>query len=295
MSQLRGLLKTTRPRQWVKNGFVFAALVFDAKITECLYVWRALAGFALFVVISSVVYVINDLVDAERDRQHPKKSQRPLASGELAPRVAVGFAVLGSVTALAMAFWLFPGFGLVLFGYWLLQLAYSFWLKSVVLLDVLAVAMGFVLRVAGGALLVEAERFSPWLYLCTTLLALFMGLGKRRGELALLGAEASNHRNILAEYTFALLDQLIGAITSATILAYAFYTFSAPNLPEPKNHWMMLTIPFVIYGFFRYLYLIHVRGVTSAPDEVVLTDRPLQATFVLWGLTATAILYWGNK
>lgn len=291
MNQIHGLLKTMRPKQWIKNAFVFAALVFDAKITQWPYIWRALAGFILFVMISGIVYVINDLVDAERDRQHPKKSRRPLASGELSPVVAVVFAVVGSGAALGVALWFFPTFGLILLGYWLLQLAYSFCLKSVVLLDVIAVAMGFVLRVAGGAFLVEAERFSPWLYLCMTLLALFLALGKRRGELVLLGAEAENHRDILKEYNIALLDQLIGAITSATILAYAFYTFSAPNLPG--NHGMMLTIPFVIYCFFRYLYLIHVQGTTLAPDEVVLTDRPLQVAFVLWGLTATGILYLG--
>jgi 4-hydroxybenzoate polyprenyltransferase len=266
--------------------------VFDAKLIEWPYVWRALAGFVLFVLVSGIVYVINDLADMERDRQHPKKSRRPLPSGELSPRVALVFAAVGSVVTLGVAVWLFPLFGMILLGYWLLQLAYSFWLKSIVLLDVITVAMGFVLRVAGGALLVNAERFSPWLYLCMTLVALFMALGKRRGELVLLGAEAGNHRDILKEYNFALLDQLIGAVTSATILAYAFYTFTAPNLP--KNHGMMLTIPFVIYGFFRYLYLIHVRGITLAPDEVVLTDRPLQATFVLWGVTATGILYLGQ-
>ncbi len=291
MNNIRGLIKTMRPKQWIKNGFVFAALVFDAKATQWPYAWRALAGFILFVLVSGIVYVINDLADMKRDRQHPKKSRRPLASGELSPRVALVFAIVGSLTALGVGLWFFPAFGVILLGYWLLQLAYSFWLKSIVLLDVITVAMGFVLRVAGGALLVNAERFSPWLYLCMTLVALFMALGKRRGELVLLGAEAGNHRDILKEYNFALLDQLIGAITSATILAYAFYTFSAPNLPA--NHGMMLTIPFVIYCFFRYLYLIHVQGTTLAPDEVVLTDRPLQVAFVLWGLTATGILYLG--
>lgn len=178
---------------------------------------------------------------------------------------------------------------MTLFGYLLLQLAYSFKVKNVVLLDVLAIAAGFVLRVAGGVLLVDAERFSPWLYIITTLGALFLGLGKRRGELVLLGQEAENHRAILKEYTLPLLDQLISIVTSSTILAYAFYTFSAPNLPG--NHMMMLTIPFVIYGLFRYLYLIHVKGTTLAPDEVLLTDLPIQLTVLFWGMAAVGIMY----
>jgi hypothetical protein len=161
----------------------------------------------------------------------------------------------------------------------------------VVLLDVLAIASGFVLRVAAGAPLVDAENFSPWLYICTTLLALFLALGKRRGEKVLLGDEAGNHRESLNHYTLGLLDQLISLVTSSTIVAYALYTFSAPNLPE--NHLMMLTIPFVIYGLFRYLYLVHAKGVTLAPDEVLLTDRALQVDLLLWGLSATGILYVG--
>jgi 4-hydroxybenzoate polyprenyltransferase len=291
MGQGLALLKTMRPKQWTKNGFIFAPLVFDDKLGNLHYLGQTVAGFLLFCVISGVVYTINDLVDLEKDRLHPKKRFRPLAAGELSPQVAITAVVVLSVLALGLAFWLHPGFTLLLTAYLLLQLAYSFRLKHVVLLDVLTIAGGFVLRVAGGVPLVDAVRFSPWLYLCTTLLALFLALGKRRGELVFLGADAGSHRAILDEYNVALLDQLINAVTSSTILAYALYTFSAVNLPP--NHLMMLTIPFVIYGLFRYLYLIHVQGSTLAPDEVLLTDFPLQLDLVLWGGSAAFILYFG--
>ncbi len=289
MQSLVAFLKTMRPKQWMKNGVIFAALVFDEKLTKWPYLWRVVVGFVLFCLISGVVYTINDVVDLERDREHPKKRQRPLAAGELSPRLALALAIVIAVAAILCGIWLDRLFAVILFGYLLLQLAYSLYLKHIVLLDVLAIAAGFVLRVGAGVPLAYAERFSPWLFICMTLLSLFMGLGKRRGELVLLGSEANNHRVSLEDYNLILLDQLISVVTASMILAYALYTFSAPNLPA--GHWMMLTIPFVIYGAFRYLYLIHVRGTTLAPDEVVLTDRPLQVDFVLWGLSAVFILY----
>ncbi|MBN1923090.1 MAG: decaprenyl-phosphate phosphoribosyltransferase [Anaerolineae bacterium] len=291
MQILRALFKTMRPKQWTKNGIIFAALVFDKKIFQWDYLWRTVLGFLLFSLISGVVYIINDIVDIEKDRQHPRKRQRPLASGALSPRLALGFAIVVGLASLATAFWLSPGFGFILAGYLVLQIAYSLYLKNIVLLDIIAIAAGFVLRVAAGTPLVDAENFSPWLYICTTLLALFLALGKRRGELILLGEEAGNHRESLQFYTCGLLDQLISLVTSSTLLAYALYTFSAPNLPQ--NHAMMLTVPFVIYGLFRYLYLVHAEGVTLAPDEVLLTDRPLQVDLLLWGVSAASILYLG--
>ncbi len=291
MRFVSALLRTMRPKQWTKNAFIFAALVFDQKIFQLPYLGPTLAGFLLFSLVSGVVYTLNDLADLEKDRAHPRKRTRPLASGALSPRSALGGALFIAVASLMLAFWLAPGFALVLGAYLLLQIAYSFHLKHVVLLDVLVIASGFVLRVAGGVVLVKAERFSPWLYICTTLLALFLALGKRRGEMVLLGSEAGNHRESLNHYTLPLLDQLISLVTSSTIVAYALYTFSAPNLPE--NHAMMLTIPPVIYGLFRYLYLVHAEGTTLAPDEVLLTDRPLQIDLLLWGMTAALILYLG--
>jgi 4-hydroxybenzoate polyprenyltransferase len=291
MNNVKLLLKTMRPKQWTKNVFVFAALAFDEKILNPRYLSSTVAGFMLFCLISGVVYTINDLADIEKDRRHPTKRHRPLPSGELAPRFALTAAIIIGAGALTAAALLNPVLALILAGYLILQIGYSFYLKHVVLLDVMAIAAGFVLRVGAGVPLVDAERFSPWLYICTTLLALFLGLGKRRGELVLLKGEAVNHRAILASYTVPLLDHLISSITASTILAYALYTFSATNLPE--NHLMMLTIPFVIYGLFRYLYLIHVEGSTLAPDEVLLTDRAMQVDIVLWGLTAVGILYFG--
>jgi len=291
MHVFSAFLKTMRPTQWMKNGVIFAALVFDKKILQWPYLWRTAAGFVLFCLISGVVYTLNDVVDLENDREHPKKRRRPLAAGEISPQRALGLALGIAALAVALGVWLDPVFAVVLVGYLLLQIAYSFKLKHIVLLDVMAIATGFVLRVGAGIPLVNAERFSPWLFICMTLLALFLGLGKRRGELVLLGSQATNHRASLEDYNLVLLDHLLSIVTASMILAYALYTFSAPNLPT--GHWMMLTIPFVIYGAFRYLYLIHVRGVTLAPDEVVLTDRPLQVDFILWGLAAVLILYLG--
>jgi len=286
---LAGLIKTMRPKQWVKNVFIFAALTFDVKLLELHYLARTVVGFVLLCLVSGTVYTINDLADIEKDRQHPKKRNRPLASGRLSPRVAVVAAVVIPLLALPLGFLLNPVFGAILAGYLLIQIGYSFWLKNAVIIDVMLIAAGFVLRVAAGVPLVEAERFSPWLYICMTLLALLIGFGKRRHELVLLEDNANMHRQSLQEYNLSLLDHVISIVTASTLLAYALYTFSAPNLPP--NHAMMLTIPFVLYGIFRYLYLIHVKGMGGAPEEIAFSDRPLQATVVLWGLSAVVVMY----
>ncbi len=283
------LVRTMRPRQWFKNVFIFAPLIFDQKLFDPVYLARTTAGFALLCLVSGAVYIINDLADIEKDRNHPRKRERPLAAGALGVRTATVAAVLIPLIALPLAFLLELIVGVILMGYLVLQLTYSLWLKDVVIVDVLIVASGFVLRVAAGVPLVEAERFSPWLYVCMTLLALLIGFGKRRHELVLLREEASGHRQSLEDYNLALLDHVISIVTASTLLAYALYTFSAPNLPP--NQTMMLTIPFVLYGIFRYLYLIHVRGMGGAPEEIVLTDRPLQATIALWGLAVTLVMY----
>ncbi len=283
------LLKTMRPKQWTKNVVVFAPLVFDEKLFQPALFGRTMLAFILFCLISSTVYIINDLVDIEKDRQHPKKRLRPLPAGVLSPRLAVAAAGVFIVVSLPLALWLDRGFSLILLSYLLLNVAYSFYLKHLVIIDVLVIATGFVLRVAGGVAVVGVERFSPWLYLVVTLGALFMGFGKRRHELLLLDEGADAHRAILAEYTIPFLDQLIGLVTSTMVIAYSLYTFSAPNLPD--NHAMMLTIPFVLYGLFRYLYLIHVKKEGGAPDELVLSDKPLLATGVLWVLAVVVVLY----
>ncbi|MFQ6057749.1 MAG: decaprenyl-phosphate phosphoribosyltransferase [Anaerolineae bacterium] len=286
---LKGLLTTMRPKQWTKNVFVFAALVFDKKLFHPALLAKTVAAFALFCLLSSVVYLVNDLVDMEKDRQHPTKRLRPLASGQLQPMVAIVAAAAIILLSLPLSFWLDPQFGLIALAYLLTMIAYSFVLKDIVIVDVLTVAAGFVLRVAAGVVVVRAERFSPWLYICMTLLALFIGIARRRHELVLLEGNASEHRAILGEYNLRLLDEMITLVTAATMIAYSLYTFSAPNLPG--NHAMMLTIPFVLYGMFRYLYLIHVRHEGGSPEELVFKDKPLFLAVALWAMTVVVIMY----
>lgn len=288
---LKALLEAMRPKQWLKNIFIFAPLVFDLKLFHAIYLARTVAGFVLLCLISGTVYLINDLVDLEKDRQHPRKRNRPLASGRLSPRLAMAAAVFILLIGLPAGFLLDPLFGAILTAYLLLQGAYSFALKNVVIIDAMAVAAGFVLRVAAGIPLVEAERFSPWIYTCMGLLALFISFSKRRHELVLLGENANSHRESLGEYNALLLDQFILIVTSATLVSYTLYTFSAPNLPP--NHLMMLTVPFVLYAVFRYLYLVYVKGLGGEPEEIVLRDRPLQAGVLLWGLAVVLIMYLG--
>lgn len=285
----KAIITTMRPRQWTKNAMVFFALIFDKQLFHPEATLRTAAGFALFCLISSAVYIFNDLADLAADRQHPEKKRRPLPSGQLPARIAWVVGILLVVVTLPLGYLLAPAFAAVLLAYFLLILAYSFWLKHAPILDVLVIATGFVLRVHSGVTLIDVERFSPWLYVVTTLGALYLGFGKRRAELALLAGEAGSHRRVLDGYTIPLLDQFITIVSATTIVAYSLYTFSAPNLPE--NHSMMLTIPFVLYGVFRYLYLVQVTHAAGAPEEVLLSDRPLQATIVLWGLAVLAIFY----
>ncbi len=289
--QLRYLLSAMRPKQWTKNVVVFAALVFDGKLLQANLLAKTTVAFLIFCLVSSTVYLINDLVDIEKDRAHPVKRHRPLPAGKLNPSVAIT-AALGMPVILLPASFLLLGkyFGLIAVGYLVLMITYSFVLKNYVIVDVLTLAGGFVLRVAAGTVIFPVTRFSPWLYVCTTLLALFLGLSKRRQELVLLSQKANDHRTALQDYNIPFLDEMIALVTSTTVMAYSLYTFSAPNMP--KNHAMMLTIPFVLYGLFRYLYLIHVRGEVSPPDELLLRDRALFLAVVLWGASAVIVLYW---
>ncbi len=289
MRTVRALFKTMRPKQWTKNAFVFTALVFDRKLFVPDPLLKTVLAFLLFCLASGVVYIINDLADMENDRQHPTKRYRPLAAGELSPRLAAWAAGLFGITALGGALAVDQGLALILAGYLALQLAYSFFLKHLVIIDVMSVAAGFVLRVAAGVVVVQVERFSPWLYVCTTLLALFIAINRRRHELTLLADNAANHRRILNEYSLTFLDEMNSMVTASTVIAYSLYTFSAPNLPA--NNTMMLTIPFVLYGLFRYLYLVHVKGEGGAPDELILKDIPLLLTVLLWIVSVVLILY----
>jgi 4-hydroxybenzoate polyprenyltransferase len=286
---LRALLKTMRPAQWTKNGVIFVPLIFDVKLFKTEPLTRTVIGFLLLCLITGTVYLINDLVDIEKDRQHPTKCKRPLPSGRLPKSIALAAAILIPAVVLPLSFYLNVTFGLILSSYLAVQIAYSLWLKNQVIVDVMVIAAGFVLRVAAGVPLVAAERFSPWLYVFTTLLALFLGLGKRRQEIAELKQQASSTRPILDHYSLAYLDEMMAVVTAGTVMTYSLYTFSAPNLPE--NHTMMLTIPFVIYGIFRYLYVIHIQGNGAAPDEVLLADRALQIAVGLFMLAVVAVLY----
>lgn len=293
---MRALLISMRPKQWTKNFVVFFALVFSINQYWSPSQWQGMGrmlaesglAFGLFSLISSSVYLINDLVDIEEDRRHPRKRLRPIPSGQLAPAQARMAAYLLGGLALAASFWINRYFGLVASGYALLMITYSFLLKHVVIVDVLTIAGGFVLRAVAGAVVISVP-ISPWLYICTVLGALFLGFSKRRHELTLLEGRAEQHRPILREYTLGLVDQMIAVVTPSTLMAYSLYTFTAEGLP--KNHAMMLTIPFVIYGLFRYLYLTHSKNEGGSPEEILLKDAPLVIDIALWVLTSAVVLF----
>ena len=286
---LTALLKTMRPKQWAKNIFLFVALIFDRKLTNIPAFLHLLAGFLVFSLLASVVYIINDIADVEADRQHPAKRKRPIAAGKLSIPAAWASAVIILLVALPAAYLLSPEFAAIGLFYLLLNLAYSKWIKHVVLLDIIVLASFYVIRVAAGVTLIEVERFSPWLYIFTTFLALLIGTGKRRAELGLIAEGNNAHRRVLDGYTLGFLDQLTTLASGMTIITYSLYTFSAPNLPD--NHAMMLTIPFILYSIFRYQYLIQVKNTGGAPEDVILSDCPIQLAIALYGLTVLVIFY----
>jgi 4-hydroxybenzoate polyprenyltransferase len=283
-----GLLKSTRPRQWVKNGIVFFGLVFALKLNDLDAVTTVLAGFVAFTLASGAVYLVNDIVDVERDRLHPRKRLRPIASGilgTLPAGISAGVLFLAAILgSLAVAGPLTE----MVIAYCVLMLLYTFGMKSVVMLDVFVISGGFVIRAVAGALIIDVP-VSPWLYVFTALGSLFIAVGKRRQELVMLEDDPSQHRRILGEYSVPLLDQLLTVIMTATMMSYSLYTFTAGNLPA--NHSMMLTIPLVLYGLFRYSYLIHIRGQGGSPDELLFRDKPLLASVILWAVAVAAILY----
>ena len=286
---LRALLKTMRPKQWAKNVFLLAAVVFDRKLTNVDAILHTILGVIIFSLVASVVYIINDIADVEADRQHPIKRNRPIAAGRLSIREAWASAVVLSVISFPTAFWLSPAFALIALLYLVLNLIYSKWLKHIALLDIILLASLYVIRVAAGVALIDVVRFSPWIYIFTTFLALLMGTGKRRAELSEIADGPNAQRRVLDGYTLSFLDHLITLASGMTIITYSSYTFSAPNLPD--NHIMMLTIPFLMYGIFRYQYLLQVKDTGSAPEEVVLADRPLQFSIALWGLAVLIVFY----
>jgi len=284
----RGLILALRPRQWTKNGLIFVALAFTLNLQQPGLLLRSVVTFLAFCCLSSAGYLLNDVVDVEADRQHPTKRLRPIAAGLVPVPVALGVGLLLAFLGLAACFRLGVPLGLLAVGYIVLTAVYSTTLKHLVLLDIFGIAGGFVVRAAAGAVAIDVP-ISPWLYSATLLGALLIALGKRRTELQTLGVDAVGHRRNLESYSLEFIDQLILVISSAALMTYALYTFSAENLP--KSHSMMLTIPVVLYGLFRYLFLIREGNVGGAPEELLFRDRPLLFSVVVWAALAVAILY----
>jgi 4-hydroxybenzoate polyprenyltransferase len=278
-----------RPRQWSKNALIFAAIVFDRQLHRAEPLLRVTVGFILLCLVASTIYLVNDIVDIERDKLHPKKKFRPIPSGQLPIPMAIAAAVVLPIVAIGIAFAYSVPLAIVLLAYLTLHIAYSFYLKNIVLIDVFTIAAGFVLRVVAGVVVIKVTQFSPWLYACASFLSLFLAVGKRRQEMLLLAGNAADVRSTYKHYNLALLDDMLRMVMTASVLAYTLYTFEAPtNLASTA---MLLTVPFVVYGVFRYMYLIHVRGEGGAPDELLFKDKPLLVDIVLWGIAVVSALY----
>jgi 4-hydroxybenzoate polyprenyltransferase len=284
------LVLSLRPSQWTKNLIIFAGLLFGQRLLDPGAVVYSLAAFAVFCALSGVVYLINDVADREADRQHPLKRLRPIAAGELPVATALGVAAVLGTGALAAAFLLRFEFGLAAAAYVAMLGLYSGPLKHIVIIDVLTIAIGFVLRAAAGAIVI-AEPVSHWLLIVTILLALFLALSKRRHELVLLADGATNHRRILQEYSPYLLDQMISVVTASTLVAYAFYTVSAETIQKFGTDRLGLTLPFPLYGIFRYLYLVHQKEGGGSPSDMLLNDKPLLTCVALWAVSVALIIY----
>ena len=283
------MLRSLRPVQWLKNGFVLAPIVFSGRVHDPESWGRSLLAVAAFCAASSATYLVNDVLDRESDRRHPAKRNRPIAAGEISVGLAISVAVLLIAASAAAAFVLGGWFPAVLGAYLVLTLSYSVFLKEAVFVDVLVVAAGFVLRVVGGAVAIEVP-ISTWLLLCTYLLALYLALGKRRAEIALLGEEAGNHRVVLGHYTLPLVDQAISVVLGATVLAYTLYTVAPDTVDKVGSEGLMATVPVVLYGLFRYLYLLHRHELGGSPTRVLITDMPLLACVVLWIAVAAIVI-----
>jgi 4-hydroxybenzoate polyprenyltransferase len=284
------IFKSLRPQQWIKNLFIFAPLIFSRNILNRPFLFKTVAAFAAFCLISSAHYIFNDLRDLEEDRRHPVKSKRPLASGRLRKGPAVIALVIIGAAGLALAASIGRPFLIIAAGYLVLQTAYSMWLKHVVILDVFVIAAGFLIRVVAGGLAIQVE-ISSWLLICTILLSLFLAMGKRRYELVLLDKAAANHRPILREYNTYLLDQMISVVTASTLLAYCLYTISAETVAKFGTRNLIFTVPFVLYGIFRYLYLIHQKAEGGTPEALIIRDKPLLIDIFLWIVAAALILH----
>ncbi|MBI5606267.1 MAG: decaprenyl-phosphate phosphoribosyltransferase [Deltaproteobacteria bacterium] len=287
---LKGLFLSLRPKQWIKNGALFAPLLFSQNLFNRPLLIKTLEAFVLFCLLAGSVYIINDLKDLKEDRLHPTKRNRPLASGKVRPAWALIFAVVIMAVSFIGGWAISLPFLEILGAYLLLQVIYTFSLKNQVILDIFSIAAGFVLRVVAGGLAIGVQ-LSPWLFICTTLLSLFLAMAKRRHELVLLKEDATEHRQILKEYSPYLLDQMMGVVTATTVMSYALYTISEETIAKFHTANLIFTLPFVLYGIFRYLYLVHQKVEGGRPEEILLTDRPLLLTILGWTITVLVVLY----
>jgi 4-hydroxybenzoate polyprenyltransferase len=278
-----------RPKQWIKNFFVFAAIIFSKNLFKTEYVLEVLLAFISFCLISSSVYALNDLIDAPKDREHPKKKERPIAAGKIKKGEAVFLILFLLFLSLITAFLINKSFLIVIIVYFLNNIIYSFALKKLVILDVMSIACGFLLRVIGGAISIDV-KMSSWILLCTILISLFLGFSKRRNELVILSDDAGKHRKILDEYSIEFIDSMLNVVTACTVMSYCLYTFFAF-----KNKAMMLTIPFVLYGIFRYQYIVHMKSGGGSPEEAVLSDIPMIVNLILWVSVVIFLLYLGGN
>lgn len=287
---LRGLVISTRPRQWSKNLLLFAALLFSKNFFNPEMLGRVFLGFAGFCLITGATYLFNDVIDRKNDATHPEKRSRPVASGELSPNLALSGAVVMVLLGLTVAHFVDILFLRIAVLYLLLQIAYSLLLKKIVILDVLAITTGFGLRVLAGGLIIHVA-ISSWLLLCTFLLALFLALCKRRHEVMLLGNMAPEHREVLSDYSIPLLDQMISVTTASVVIAYTLYTLDGKTVGKFGTEHLLYTVPFVVYGIFRYLYLVYIRNEGGSPETLLLKDLPLSAGIILWASAAAMIIY----
>lgn len=287
---VKDIILSTRPKQWVKNSMVFVGLIFSNNLLNPTLLIKNSLGFLALCLLTGGVYIINDWFDLEKDRKHPVKSKRPLASGRLKPALALAIATVLIVLSLGLSFWLEPYFAVIAAGYLVLQILYSWQLKHIVALDVLIIAVGFLLRVIAGPVLISVE-ISSWLIFCTSLGALFVALGKRRGEIALLEKIGGDGHTTFKGYDTKLLDQLIGTVTAATIITYMLYTASAETVAKFHTRNLEFTIPFVIYGLFRYLYLVYRQGAGAEPENLLFKDRPLLVCIILWVAVVGLVIY----
>ena len=287
---LKYILLSMRPEQWIKNFFVFTALLFSKNLLNPSKDIEAIIGFVIFCMVTGCAYMVNDLVDLGKDTLHPAKSRRPLASGKLKKDTAVKIIVLVCLASLFFAFYMNILFGIIVLAYFLLNIGYSIYLKNIVIIDVVSIAAGFVLRVLGGAVIISVVA-SQWLILCTILLSLFLGFSKRRHELIMLEDSATSHRRVLEHYSPYFLDQMIAVVTASTLICYALYTMSKDTIEKLGTSKLIYTIPFVLYGIFRYLYLVHQKEEGGSPTEIMFTDKPMIINLCLWVISSVVFIY----